>query len=998
MAKKDNVINDFNILKKAFWEEKDEKLNMEFLNRQLEFINKYTTNETIENYMNIKKQEKISVYDNLRGNNLRNEIAERLGITEDTKEDNAIMHEANKAFSIENIELLYNQNREILERKLDYLEHFYSNYKEEKREDFIENYKKEWNQGIDKRNEAIEQAANELYLKLNYQGSDNKLYEYAREKAINEEIRNVLEEYQSKNIEKHRDYLEFNNNALNERTNEIFGKEINDEIVRFHYNMEVKVAGKDYEHDIQTVLINSKDFKDEVSEFYKNYGGINKETGNYEEFKSTESLLELRRNTSEEVAVRLGESLLLENGRTESILPGESKIISIIEDLKEVENKNGKDVYENAKFVNKYNTAESFSKYVEHLSRAEANRISGATESRKTELKNAEYFKGKVIKDAKEPFYLGNERELHNKNYIASKNIISENLNNEIKEALKTYPNLEDLERNRNIISKDIAKNIVEREGELSVVFNAGDLAKGNTNEELIKMERERELLENIIQKDIDLNIIGTGSYEVVETVLEEKKILEKVLCCELMENIAESNHLNFDKVNNPEVAENQKSEYLKINSENINEALKKLEDRGIILNSYSNESENSNKFSEIVNSSKNIEELYKATKSDISESINIAENGAIKDIEKNMKRFGGDYELYLKEAENKFVEKMASSEAIPKEIIMKDNSENITKFIEAAAESKFLGKESMLDQERERVSGAITKNKLFSYSNNPEVTNKLETFYNEKEKVSDLGKESIDIFIKDMKDYRETFNKEIINSLEKGEPFWRNKEKAPEVPYNHVTGRSYQGMNAIKLGYSELGKSDPRWMTFDQAKDLGCSVRAGEKGIKIDTISYIDKTTNKPLDLQKYLNLEETQRQEYNKNIVGVINSYTVFNGTQIHGLQKYEEKTQSEIDTTKKDEIKIESLLNNNAEGKRPEFEKELLKELAHSLKRLETGEPLKESALDKENIKKCTGKMLENPNYIFKISKEAYKLNNLELCKENNKTNTKEKGMER
>ena len=99
--------------------------------------------------------------------------------------------------------------------------------------------------------------------------------------------------------------------------------------------MEVKVAGKDYEHDIKTVLINSKDFKDEVSEFYKNYGGINKETGNYEEFKSTESLLELRRNTSEEVAVRLGESLLLENGKTESISPGESKIISIIEDLKE---------------------------------------------------------------------------------------------------------------------------------------------------------------------------------------------------------------------------------------------------------------------------------------------------------------------------------------------------------------------------------------------------------------------------------------------------------------------------------------------------------------------------------------------------------------------------------------------------------------------------------------------------------------------------------------
>jgi putative DNA primase/helicase len=48
----------------------------------------------------------------------------------------------------------------------------------------------------------------------------------------------------------------------------------------------------------------------------------------------------------------------------------------------------------------------------------------------------------------------------------------------------------------------------------------------------------------------------------------------------------------------------------------------------------------------------------------------------------------------------------------------------------------------------------------------------------------------------------------------------------------NPVTGKRYQGINAIQL--MSQGHDDPRWMTYKQAAAIGAQVGKGEKGTPI--------------------------------------------------------------------------------------------------------------------------------------------------------------------
>lgn len=51
-------------------------------------------------------------------------------------------------------------------------------------------------------------------------------------------------------------------------------------------------------------------------------------------------------------------------------------------------------------------------------------------------------------------------------------------------------------------------------------------------------------------------------------------------------------------------------------------------------------------------------------------------------------------------------------------------------------------------------------------------------------------------------------------------------------TPVNYVTGLPYTGKNALKL--AAAGYTDPRFLTFVQAKQAGLKVRKGEQGIPL--------------------------------------------------------------------------------------------------------------------------------------------------------------------
>lgn len=95
---------------------------------------------------------------------------------------------------------------------------------------------------------------------------------------------------------------------------------------------------------------------------------------------------------------------------------------------------------------------------------------------------------------------------------------------------------------------------------------------------------------------------------------------------------------------------------------------------------------------------------------------------------------------------------------------------------------------------------------------------------------------------------------------------------------YNPVRGARYQGSNQMFLSAVALqrGVADNRWMTFKQARDLGCHVRRGAKSVPVAFFTAL------PID-EKDEDGEEVTRK--------VWRHYNVFNGSDIEGLPPEQE-----------------------------------------------------------------------------------------------------------
>ena len=72
-----------------------------------------------------------------------------------------------------------------------------------------------------------------------------------------------------------------------------------------------------------------------------------------------------------------------------------------------------------------------------------------------------------------------------------------------------------------------------------------------------------------------------------------------------------------------------------------------------------------------------------------------------------------------------------------------------------------------------------------------------------------------------------------IISVLDKGEVPWRKPwSLQPGMKPQSVNGRAYTGINALVLGLS--GYSDPRWLTYRKAVEMGGHVRRGERSTPV--------------------------------------------------------------------------------------------------------------------------------------------------------------------
>jgi antirestriction protein ArdC len=90
-------------------------------------------------------------------------------------------------------------------------------------------------------------------------------------------------------------------------------------------------------------------------------------------------------------------------------------------------------------------------------------------------------------------------------------------------------------------------------------------------------------------------------------------------------------------------------------------------------------------------------------------------------------------------------------------------------------------------------------------------------------------------------------------------------------MPRNAVTDRAYSGVNVLLLWSraQETGYADPRWLTFNQAKEIGANVRKGEKG---ETVIFMSKIIKEDKDGAR--------------RAIPFLKSFTVFNVAQIDNL----------------------------------------------------------------------------------------------------------------
>ncbi len=82
-------------------------------------------------------------------------------------------------------------------------------------------------------------------------------------------------------------------------------------------------------------------------------------------------------------------------------------------------------------------------------------------------------------------------------------------------------------------------------------------------------------------------------------------------------------------------------------------------------------------------------------------------------------------------------------------------------------------------------------------------------------------------------------------------------------------------------------GFKDPRWVTFNQAKDLKASVKKGEKSVPVLFFDYYDKVTKKSFDARTVKDMTEEEKKAYIKeNVYAVLKYSSVFNAEQCHNF----------------------------------------------------------------------------------------------------------------
>ncbi|HUT86361.1 MAG TPA: zincin-like metallopeptidase domain-containing protein [Elusimicrobiales bacterium] len=110
-----------------------------------------------------------------------------------------------------------------------------------------------------------------------------------------------------------------------------------------------------------------------------------------------------------------------------------------------------------------------------------------------------------------------------------------------------------------------------------------------------------------------------------------------------------------------------------------------------------------------------------------------------------------------------------------------------------------------------------------------------------------------------------------IIEKMESGKLNWNKPWTAGAMPQNFISKKAYRGWNLFATMFNEF--ESPYYLTFNQIKKLGGSVKKGSKGTPIVFWNKLNKVT------------KDANDEEVTKGFL-LAKDYVVFNAEQIEGI----------------------------------------------------------------------------------------------------------------
>lgn len=165
----------------------------------------------------------------------------------------------------------------------------------------------------------------------------------------------------------------------------------------------------------------------------------------------------------------------------------------------------------------------------------------------------------------------------------------------------------------------------------------------------------------------------------------------------------------------------------------------------------------------------------------------------------------------------------------------------------------------------------------------------------------------------------RDDMVKTLLEHIEKNPTDWQSgwNNIAAGAPYNGKTNTAYRGINALYLALigAKQGYKDARWVTFNQAKELGASVKKGEKSSPVIFFEIYDRATKKAFSSLTVKDMTDEEKTTYMKeNVYAVMKYSSVFNAEQCHNFPERKEIAMSEEERAKQN-IKIEAIIANSS-----------------------------------------------------------------------------------